>query len=93
MRIQGGTHLGIVSCFGEREFDTDDIEEVKNILLEEYVKEELPVSKQHYSMCRAIGCPSKDLEWTFQDRANGTWQLSKKGIGIVIFEIRQMLGE
>ena len=26
MRIQGGTHLGIVSCFGEREFDTDDIE-------------------------------------------------------------------
>jgi hypothetical protein len=34
--IEGGTHLGIASCFGQREILANSLDEVKNILMKEY---------------------------------------------------------
>jgi hypothetical protein len=86
MRIQGGTHLGIVGCFGERTFKTNDIEKVKRILLEEFDKGELPLGVHPETD------KSSDLEW-IKTNTNGivTWSLFKKnGNGRVIFEIAEL---
>ena len=85
MKIQGGTHLGIISCFGEREFDTNDIEEVKKILLEEFDRGELPIGVHPGTDS------SSDLEW-IQTNIHGIvgWSLFKKGDGRVIFEMTEV---
>jgi len=92
MRIQGGTHLGVVGCFRERNFDTDDIEEVKKTLLEEFDKGELPLGVHPGTES------SSDLEW-IQTDIHGLlgWSLFKKddckndyGKGRVIFEITEI---
>lgn len=85
MRIQGGTHLGIIGCFGERTFNTDDIEEVKKILLQDFDKKELPIG-----IATEVKS-SSELEW-LESNIHGVlgWSLFKKGDGRVIFEIAEL---
>jgi len=85
MRIQGGTHIGIIGCFGERTFHTDDIEEVKKILLKEFDEGSLPIG------ISVDAKSSSELEWLKTD-IHGLvgWALFKKGDSRVIFEILEL---
>lgn len=44
MVVHGGTHLGVVGCFGVKEFPRMYTNELKKLLMKSYMKGQLPVN-------------------------------------------------
>ena len=62
MKIVGGTHLGIVGCFFERELPDMAIQKVKHLLMNEYFEEKLPSKSPQ---------KGETVKWVTEDHESG----------------------